>query len=57
MDEGWYVAQYSDVQAAVAKRVFGSAQEHFEETGYREGRHPYPGFSLRKRDDKPPAKR
>ncbi len=57
VDEGWYVAQYADVQAAVAKQVFNSAQEHFEKTGYREGRYPYAGFALRKRDDKPSAKR
>jgi len=57
VDEGWYVAQYADVQAAVANLVFNSAQEHFEKTGYREGRYPYAGFALRKRDDKPSAKR
>ena len=46
----------------VSFRVFGCrerykaadlplAQEHFEEIGYREGRHAYPGFALMKRDE------
>ncbi|MGO9991032.1 MAG: hypothetical protein ACLPTF_00755 [Steroidobacteraceae bacterium] len=44
--EAWYVNQYPDVKEAVAAQRFASGQEHFELLGYREGRFPYPGFSL-----------
>jgi hypothetical protein len=46
VEETWYLEQYPDVSAAVDRGEFASAQAHFEEIGYAEGRFAYPNFSL-----------
>jgi hypothetical protein len=34
------------VKDAIAKQVYGSAQEHYVVAGFREGRLPFAGFDL-----------
>lgn len=40
VDEEWYLSQYPDVKAGIKPGGFKSAQQHFMEFGYREGRIP-----------------
>ena len=42
VDEAWYLRQYGDVAGAIARGAVGSAQEHFVNDGYLEGRMPFP---------------
>ncbi len=42
VDEKWYLQQYPDIAAAIAKGVVKSAKEHFVKDGYFEGRLPAP---------------
>jgi hypothetical protein len=37
-DESWYLHEYPDVKAAVARGEFRSGKHHFAESGYFEGR-------------------
>jgi hypothetical protein len=46
VDEAWYLAEYADVRAAIAKKHFETGQAHFEADGFREGRFPYPNFQI-----------
>ena len=41
VDDAWYTRAYPDVALAIARGEYGSAQEHFAEHGYFEGRQPY----------------
>jgi len=47
VEEEWYLDAYPDIKEAVEQRAFPSGQSHFDVIGYREGRIPAPGFSLR----------
>lgn len=47
IEEEWYLEAYPDIREAVEQRAFPSGQSHFNVIGYREGRIPAPGFSLR----------
>jgi hypothetical protein len=40
VDERWYRDKYRDVDEAIASGKFDSAREHYEKTGYFEGRLP-----------------
>ena len=42
VDEGWYVAQYPDVQDAIRRGEITGAAEHYCRSGYYEHRLPYP---------------
>jgi hypothetical protein len=42
VDEKWYVGQYEDVSGAIETGEIISAQKHFVEDGYFEGRLPFP---------------
>jgi len=42
VDEAWYLRQYEDVAAAISAGTFSSAQRHFCDNGYFEGRMPFP---------------
>jgi hypothetical protein len=46
VDEEWYLDQHPDVKSAVSRGYF-SAQQHFEVSGYREGRIPYAGWKIK----------
>ncbi len=50
VDETWYLKSYPDIAEAVRKSVFPSGTAHFYQAGYREGRFPYPNFTLRSVD-------
>ena len=41
VDERWYMVQYPDVADSVRRGILPTAQEHFDEDGYREGRLPF----------------
>ena len=41
VDEVFYLRTYPDVGVAVATGLVPSAQAHFENSGFREGRRPY----------------
>lgn len=41
MDDKWYFQRYPDVAESVRKGILPSAQQHFDEDGYREGRLPF----------------
>ena len=41
VDEGWYSDWYPDVADAVAEGIVASAQQHFIDNGYFEGRLPF----------------
>jgi hypothetical protein len=40
VDSEWYLTHYPEVADAVKKGMVESAQQHFDEHGYREGRKP-----------------
>ena len=42
VDEDWYLRTYEDIAKAVREGLIKSAQQHFVEDGYFEGRLPYP---------------
>ncbi len=42
VDEQWYLRQYEDVRSAIEAGSTASAQKHFVEDGYFEGRMPFP---------------
>jgi hypothetical protein len=42
VDEAWYLEQYPDVVAGIAKGTVSSARDHFVHNGYFEGRLPFP---------------
>ncbi len=42
IDEDWYLRQYDDVRDAIETGEIKSAQKHFVEDGYFEGRIPFP---------------
>ena len=42
VDERWYLEQNPDVAESIRTGAVASAQVHFEENGYREGRRPFP---------------
>lgn len=42
VDEKWYLEQYPDIAAAIEQGIVTSAQEHFVNDGYFEGRRPFP---------------
>jgi hypothetical protein len=42
VDEAWYLEQYPDVVAGIAKGTVSSARDHFMHNGYFEGRLPFP---------------
>jgi len=42
----WYLEQNPDVEEAIGKKLFPSAQAHFDSVGFIEGRLPFPGFTL-----------
>ena len=46
VDELWYLSAHPDVNEAIAKKAYASAQAHYNSVGFREGRLPYPGFDL-----------
>ena len=41
-EEGWYRAAYPDVEEAIRNGAYRSAQQHFVDHGYFEGRRPFP---------------
>ena len=41
VDERWYLEQNPDVATSIHDGVVASAQEHFDQDGYREGRLPF----------------
>jgi len=42
VDENWYLERYPDIADAIEKGIVASAQEHFVNDGYFEGRRPFP---------------
>ncbi len=42
VDEDWYMRTYEDIAKAIRDGVVQSAQQHFVEDGYFEGRLPFP---------------
>ena len=42
VDESWYLQRNEDVAGAIAGGMIASAQEHFSNDGYLEGRMPFP---------------
>ena len=42
VDEEWYLSENPAVADAISEGRMQSAQQHFEQHGYREGRLPYP---------------
>lgn len=42
VDETWYLRTYEDIAAAVKGGAVRSAQQHFVDDGYFEGRRPFP---------------
>ena len=42
VDEAWYLESYPDIAAAIEKGSVISAQQHFVNDGYFEGRQPFP---------------
>ncbi len=42
VNEAWYLSAYPDIAEAMASGVISSAKSHFVETGYFEGRLPFP---------------
>ncbi len=42
VDEEWYLRTYEDIAKAVREGTIESAQQHFTEDGYFEGRLPFP---------------
>jgi hypothetical protein len=42
VDEAWYLKQYGDVAKAIEQGTAASAKQHFVESGYFEGRLPFP---------------
>jgi hypothetical protein len=42
VDEDWYLVQYPDVAQAIARGQVASARQHFIDSGYFEGRLPFP---------------
>jgi hypothetical protein len=46
VDEGWYTSEYPDVSAAIKTGAFKNGQQHFERSGFQEGRLPAQGWSL-----------
>jgi hypothetical protein len=42
VDEEWYLRTYEDIAKAVREGIIKSAQHHFVEDGYFEGRVPFP---------------
>lgn len=42
VDEDWYLRRYPDIADAIAQGIVKSAQEHFVNDGYFEGRQPFP---------------
>ncbi len=41
VDEKWYLARYPDIAEAIAQGIVHSAQTHFVNDGYFEGRQPF----------------
>ena len=41
VDEAWYRARYPDIAEAIDKGIVASAQKHFVDDGYFEGRQPF----------------
>jgi hypothetical protein len=46
VDESYYLQQNPDVADAIRKGKLKSAQDHFNNAGFNEGRAPYKDFSL-----------
>jgi hypothetical protein len=42
VDETWYLEQNPGIAEVIRTGKLKSAQQHFDENGYREGRKPYP---------------
>ena len=42
VDGAWYLERYPDIADAIQKGLVASAQQHFVNDGYFEGRQPYP---------------
>ncbi len=42
VDEAWYLEQNPGVAEYIARGELESAQQHFNDNGYREGRKPFP---------------
>jgi hypothetical protein len=42
VDEGWYLSDYPDVEAQVKLGLLQSARDHYCQSGYFEGRAPFP---------------
>jgi hypothetical protein len=42
VDEAWYARTYADIGGAIEDGTIGSAQQHFVNDGYFEGRLPFP---------------
>jgi hypothetical protein len=41
VDAEWYLSRYPEVAKAIESGVMASAQQHFDQHGYREGRMPH----------------
>ena len=42
VDEQWYLERYPDIAEAIENGIIASAQQHFIDDGYFEGRQPFP---------------
>jgi hypothetical protein len=42
VDEAWYLERYPDIADAIKEGIVTSAQQHFVNDGYFEGRQPFP---------------
>lgn len=42
VDEQWYLERYPDIAEAIQQGIVQSAQQHFVDDGYFEGRQPFP---------------
>jgi hypothetical protein len=46
VNDKWYLEAYPDIAEAIRAGVYKSAQSHFDQAGFREGRLPYPNFQF-----------
>jgi hypothetical protein len=46
VNEKWYLESYPDIAEAIRSGVYKSAQAHFDQAGFREGRLPFPNFQF-----------
>ena len=46
VDEHWYLARFKDVREAIDEGKWASGQDHFNTSGYAEGRYPSHNWEL-----------